>query len=107
MQTSIDNWRERAEGAGTIWTESDLSRRPYEINYKKGPLVLHLLKQRIGEDLFNTLLHRYMTEPINDTPSLLAALEDIASTKERHWFEQQLARNDVPDQAEFQIGEDR
>ena len=69
---------ERAVGQPSIWTPDNLDRRPFEINYKKGPLALVRLEEPIGEETFDRLLVRYMTDPIDSTPDLLDALESEA-----------------------------
>ena len=91
----LADWRKRAAGQPSIWTPEDSTRRPFEVNYKKGPLALHRLAERIGEERFSGLLREYMTAPINTTPALLDALERRTNAETRKWFESVLAENEA------------
>lgn len=88
----LEDWRLRAAGEGSIWTPQDQSRRSYAVNYKKGPLALHELAARIGEDAFQRVLYRYMTDPVNDTPTLLNVIAQEAGADHAAWFRARLAR---------------
>ncbi len=90
----MDGWRRRAAGQPSIWTPDDPQRRPFEVNYKKAPLALARLETEIGPEAFDRLVVRYMTDPIDDTPALLAALEEEAGADARSWFERVLAEDD-------------
>jgi len=85
-------WNLRAADAGSIWTEDDRRRRAHAVQYAKAPLLLHRLEARIGKPAFAELLSRYALQPINSTPDLLVAIEEIAGPKHRRWFRRQLAR---------------
>ena len=74
-----------------IWTPDDLSRRPYGVNYVKGPLALAALEARIGERAFAEFTRRMMVDRVSTTPELLAILEAVAGVENRDWFEAQLA----------------
>lgn len=87
----LDDWIERSQEAGTIWTPDNLDRRSYVINYKKGPWFLHRLRERIGADDFDRLLTRYALDPVNTTPGLLRAIETIAGSEAGQWASAQLA----------------
>src|SRR6056297_2162913 len=74
-----------------IWTPNETGRRPYLVNYRKGPLVLAALEARIGREAFDQFMRRYMVERIPTTPDLLTVLEEVAGVEHRAWFEAQLA----------------
>lgn len=91
-QALVDKWAEHSEGQPSVWTPGDLERRPYAVNYQKGPLALAKLEQRIGQLAFDRVVLRYMTDSVNDTPTLLAVIEDEAGIEARDWFEELLGR---------------
>ncbi|ANM31463.1 hypothetical protein ABI59_20665 [Acidobacteria bacterium Mor1] len=91
---TLADWERRSEGQGTIWTPNDLSRRPYEINYKKGPLALSRLEQRIGMETMDRIVTRYMTDPVDDTPTLLELIEAESDAESRAWFVSVLAESE-------------
>ncbi|MCP2678198.1 hypothetical protein NHF45_01485 [Maricaulaceae bacterium NA33B04] len=74
-----------------IWTPDDLSRRPYGVNYVKGPLALADLETRIGEADFAEFARLMMVDRLSTTPELLATLEAVAGPDHRNWFEVRLA----------------
>jgi len=90
----LADWSERAAGQPSIWTPSNLERRPFEVNYLKAPLALSRLEEQIGIEPFDRLVVRYMTDPINDSPALLEALEEEAGHEAREWFEALLAEDE-------------
>jgi hypothetical protein len=96
-KASLVSWTEHAAGQPSIWRADNLERRPFEVNYRKAPLALTQLEGEIGTEAFDRLVVRYMTDPINDTPSLLAALAEEAGDEARAWFEAVLARDDSAD----------
>ncbi len=91
---TVTHWEQRSKGQGSVWTPDDLSRRSYEINYKKGPLALSRLEQRIGAEAMERILTRYMTDPVNDTPSLLDVIEEESDAESRAWFISVLAETE-------------
>jgi hypothetical protein len=93
-EASLASWTEWAVGQPSIWTADNLERRPFAVNYRKAPLALTELEEEIGAEAFDRMVVRYMTDPINDTPSLLAALAEEADDEARAWFEAVLARDD-------------
>ena len=83
---------ERAGALPPIWTPADQSRRPYLVNYRKGPLALASLEDLVGGDAFATFLRRYMVERVSTTPELLNVLEEVTDAETTQWFESELAR---------------
>ncbi len=75
-----------------IWTPSITTRRPYLVNYRKGPLALAALEARIGRDSFADVVRRMMVERVATTPGLLAVVAEEAGDEARAWFEEMLAR---------------
>ena len=93
---TVRHWEQRSEGQGSIWTPDDLSRRSYEINYKKGPLALWQLEQRIGAEAMDRIVTHYMTDPVNDTPTLLERIAEESDAESRAWFIAVLAEESAP-----------
>ena len=88
---AIADRERRSVDQPSIWHPDDLSRRPYAVNYKKAPLALHALAERIGDEAMERLVVDYMTGPLDDTPALLDALEAQSGRETRRWFEGRLA----------------
>lgn len=89
----VDGLRRRAQGLGSIWTPDDLSRRSYAIQYKKAPLALLRLEERIGDDAFERFVRAYMAG-VSSTPELLASLEEFTDEETRAWFQAVLSEDD-------------
>jgi len=93
-EAMLARFRAQLDDAGPqppIWTPNETGRRPYLVNYRKGPLVLAALEARIGREAFDQFMRRYMVERIPTTPDLLTVLEEVAGVEHRAWFEAQLA----------------
>lgn len=90
----VDTLRERSVGLGTIWTAEDQTRRSYGVQYKKAPLALLRLEERIGPEAFEGLLVSYMAG-IRTTQGLLDALGQTAGTDVAEWFSEVLAESDL------------
>ncbi len=91
----LTRYRAQVEEAGDlppIWTPEDQERGPYLVQYRKGPLALAQLEERLGRDAFAQFIHRYMTDGIATTPALLDALEEIAGPEARDQFAFDLAQ---------------
>lgn len=91
----LDSYRAQLDKAGDlppIWTPEYQERGPYLVQYRKGPLALAALEERLGRDVFAQFVHRYMTEEIATTPALLEALEEVAGADARAQFEMELAQ---------------
>lgn len=87
----VGEWRAQAEGQPPVWTPESSGRPRPAVSYRKGPLMLHRLKERIGAETFDRFLTRYMTERIATTQELLSLLEDIAGPDARKRFQEALA----------------
>lgn len=67
--------------------------------YQKGGLVLHMLRRKLGSDLFwrgvRTYLERYALG-IVDTPSFMRAMEEVSGTSLERFFDEWLYRPGHP-----------
>lgn len=87
----LAEWRSGAESQPPVWTPDTSGRPPMPISYRKGPLILHRLEGRIGEETFDRFVTRYMVGRVETTPELLSILEEVAGLDARAWFERALA----------------
>lgn len=88
----VASWAARAQGGGPIWTPS-ATRRPSAVaSYRKAPLLLHRLEERIGREKTDAVLRRYMVDGIRTTPALIDAIATIAGDATARWFTDELAR---------------
>jgi hypothetical protein len=55
--------------------------------YGKGPLLLHQLSSRIGDEAFKLLCHEMVRTSVSSTDSFLSLLEKNHGSKTRTWFE--------------------
>ena len=55
--------------------------------YSKGPLLLHQLSGRIGDEAFKRLCHEMVRTSVSSTDSFLSLLEKSNGSKIRTWFE--------------------
>ena len=74
-----------------IWTKEDQSRKPYLVNYRKGPLAIAALEKKLGRDKFLPVIQRYMNEKVQTTPQLFNIVEEVAGKESRAWFAKKLA----------------
>lgn len=91
MLARFQDQLDRAGAQPPIWSPQVTERRPYLVNYRKGPLALAALETRLGRELFAEFLRRYMVDRVATTPDLLDMLEDVAGAGHRAWFEAELA----------------
>ncbi len=82
----LAEWKARAKGQEFVWRADTEQRASFKVNYGLGPLMLKKLKDRIGEEKFEQLLHWYMTEPVTETEKLLQYLGKLASDEDEEWF---------------------
>ncbi|NND45999.1 MAG: hypothetical protein HKN58_11820 [Xanthomonadales bacterium] len=75
-----------------VWKQGDTERTPYLVQYRKAPLLLAELEQRIGAKLFIEFVRAYFESEDKTTPGLLAVLEDVAGTDHRDAFEEMLGQ---------------
>lgn len=82
----LAEWKAGAKGQSFVWRADTEQRASFKVNYGLGPLMLKKLKDRIGEEKFEQLLHWYMTEPVTETEKLLQYLGKLASDEDEEWF---------------------
>lgn len=87
---------EKTETVPSIWDGKNLNRRPYIVNYVKGPVVLFDLEQKIGQEAFMTLVKAYISEEISTTPDLIKLLERQTNKSTADWFKTVLAEAKTP-----------
>jgi len=95
FDTRMANYAEQIQGTELppIWVrEGNRERLPYLVNYRKGPLLLQRLEERIGAEKFHAFLYRYMVDGISNTSDLITALGTVAGQDDREWFEAELAK---------------
>lgn len=92
----IARWDERSRAMGPVWTPDMQGRGPDLLLYRKAPVVLSRLEERIGPAMFDRFLERYMTGPSRTTPELLDDLEEIAGVEARAALVGELGRAGDP-----------
>jgi len=75
-----------------IWTEEINARPEYLVSYRKAPLSLWALEQKIGKAAFEKFIELYMTSKTTSTEQLLKQLLQVTNKKTQNWFIQQLAQ---------------
>ncbi|MGQ0714834.1 MAG: hypothetical protein ACT4PJ_14060 [Gemmatimonadaceae bacterium] len=87
----VAQWREQGEGQPPVWKPDLASRPTARTAYRKAPYLLSLLEERVGSEVMDRILVRFMTEPLRTTPSLLEMIEQVAGAPTAAWFQQQLS----------------
>jgi len=75
-----------------IWTAEINARPEYLVSYRKAPLSLWALEQKIGKAAFEKFIELYMTSKTTSTEQLLKQLLQVTNKKTQNWFIQQLAQ---------------
>jgi hypothetical protein len=88
----LESWREGAVGQGPIWTASSTGRPHANVSYRKAPALLAELESRVGSALMDSLLTRFMTEPIRTTPAVLEMIEQTVGPEQGAWFRSEVGR---------------
>jgi aminopeptidase N len=73
------------------------------VMYRRAPVILNRLEQRIGADAFDRFLHRYMVEDVRTTRRLIEHLREIAGEEPAEWFTAELMREPDPEPAENRV----
>jgi hypothetical protein len=87
----LARWEEVSRGQGPVWTEEMTARGSDLLMYRKAPVLLSRLEDRIGTEGFDAFLERYMTEEVRTTQELLGHLEAAAGPEAAAWFRERLA----------------
>ncbi|MCC6246017.1 MAG: hypothetical protein IT353_24500 [Gemmatimonadaceae bacterium] len=82
----------RAAGPLIVWTPSSTTRPSFAASYRKAPALLSELESRIGSARMETLLTRYMTEPLRTTQRVLDMIDTEAGAEHGRWFRDALGR---------------
>jgi hypothetical protein len=88
----MERWARVAEGQPPVWTPEATHRPSDLVMYRKAPLLLSRLEERIGIPAMDRFLARYMVEDMTATTALLAALAEEAGPDAAAWFRDELAR---------------
>ena len=88
----LESWRQGAVGQGPIWTNASTARPHANISYRKAPALLAQLESRIGSSLMDSLLTRFMTEPLRTTPAVLEMIERTVGPEQGAWFRAEVGR---------------
>jgi hypothetical protein len=91
FRAEVARWEEGGRAHGPVWTPESTRRPSYFLMYRRGPWLLSRLEERIGTELFERLMKRYMTEGVRTTPELLERLEAVAGRDAGNWFRAELA----------------
>ncbi len=88
----LQSWRQGAVGQGPIWTAASTERPHANISYRKAPALLAELESRVGSALMDSLLTRFMTEPLRTTPAVLEMIEQTVGPEHGAWFRAEVGR---------------
>lgn len=80
--------RKRAKGAPSFYDWS-----PGEdgaLSYNKGPILLHRLQRRIGEEAYLAFARRLQREEVGTLEGMIEALKETAGLETARWLEDQL-----------------
>jgi hypothetical protein len=87
----ITRWDEASRNHGPVWTEEMTARGSDVLMYRRAPVLLSRLEDRIGEERFDRFLERYMTRGVATTRALLEHLEAVAGPEAAEAFRALLA----------------
>jgi aminopeptidase N len=108
FDTALSFWRRGAKDAGdsgTVYmanyiTGDKASRQRHRLLYEKGPVVLHALRQELGDDAFFTIFKSFL----RSFPGLPARTKDViglssyvAKKDLRPWFDRYLFGTEIPE----------
>ncbi len=86
----LEQYRKEAENKPAIWGLDRNHEAAFAVLYRKGPVLLNRLEQRIGKERFRELLGTLVAKRVSSTEQLLATIEQIASREIRQAVEQGL-----------------
>jgi hypothetical protein len=92
FESMIARWEEAGRSAGPVWTPELAGRPSFVLMYRRAPVLLARLEERIGEEAFGRFVERYMTEGVVRTEALLQVLAQVAGDGARRWFQGELER---------------
>jgi hypothetical protein len=88
FREQLEEARKKAKGAPGFdeWTP----RHDGVLSYHKGPVLLHRLHRRIGEQEFTAFLRALQRESVGTLEGMVATLEEVAGAETAEWFEEML-----------------
>lgn len=86
-------WEEGGRSAGPVWTPAMTERQSSQVAYRRGPLLLAQLEERIGPEQFGRFIDGYLVQGIHTTAPLLDHLAAVAGEESAAWFRAELARD--------------
>lgn len=91
----IGLYRRESEGLLPIRGMNRSYAQASTVLYRKGPVILHELEQRVGSPAFNQLLRETVSQKITQTNDWLRLVERLCSPADRQWIDNALDRNSV------------
>lgn len=88
FERAVREARKEAKGAPSFFDWSPKQDRA--LSYNKGPLLLHRLQQRIGEDRYLAFVRRLQREDVGTLEEMIATLRAVTSDETAQWFEELL-----------------
>lgn len=95
FERRIDDYRAEAASTPPIRGIDRGHDDAFTVLYRKGPVLLHELELRLGDDTFLAFLRALRDEDVEDTDRLLEVLERVGSPADRAWLDAALDRTDV------------
>jgi hypothetical protein len=86
----LSRYRKEAENAPAIWGLDRNDNAAYTVLYRKGPVLLEQLEQKIGSERFREFLALLVSRKVENTDQLLSTLEEVSSKEIRANFERTL-----------------
>jgi hypothetical protein len=88
----LASYEREAEKTPAIWGLDRNDKDAFNALYRKGPVLLHRLEERLGTEAFQRFLAALVAREVRTTEALLSTLEELTSRDVRAEFEQGLRR---------------
>ena len=88
----IGKYREESRNSQPIWGIARMDDGAFASLYLKGSVLLHELREKIGDDQFMEFLRALLNEKIKSTVNFLAKLEELTSEQVKDAFKESLRR---------------
>lgn len=92
FNTLLERYRKIAATTPAIWGINREDAMAHSTLYRKGPILLHDLRTRIGDETFFKFLQRLNQADVAVTKQFLEILAQTAGPEDAAWFEQQLKK---------------
>ncbi|MBZ0114340.1 MAG: hypothetical protein K8J08_17895 [Thermoanaerobaculia bacterium] len=108
FDTALSFWQRGAKdagGSGTVYmanyvTGDKAARQRYRLLYEKGPVVLHALRQELGDDAFFTIFKSFLRsfpwQP-GRTKDVIGISSFVSKRDLRPWFDRYLFGTEIPE----------